>query len=245
MSYAVYKFAGVPVMVRTLYRQVHYMAKDYLVDESPVIEIATSQDDIDYEKRLSAMMPENECASDLKDNVHECLAVYRKLSTALLDYDTLLMHGSSISVNDNGVLFTALSGTGKSTHTRLWRELLGEKVVMINDDKPLIHIPKDDLPAMIYGTPWDGKHHLSNNISRPLKAIVHLKRGQKNEIREIDAKEIFPVLIQQIYSPSDSVSTAKVLNLISRLAEKVKFYELHCNMDIEAAQVAYNTIFAQ
>ena len=79
-------------------------------------------------------------------------------------------------------LFTAPSGTGKSTHTRLWREVFGDRVWMINDDKPMLRISENLVTA--YGTPWNGKHHISRNASAPLKAIVQLNRGKENIIMD-------------------------------------------------------------
>ena len=148
------------------------------------------------------------------------------------------MHGSCIAVDGEAYLFTALSGTGKSTHVRLWREMLGDRAVMVNDDKPLITVTGDR--AIVHGTPWDGKHHLSNNISVPLKAIVYLQRGEENEIERVDAKQLFPILIQQTFRSQDPLVTAKVMQLLAELSKKVEFYSLHCNMDPDAAQVAYD-----
>lgn len=168
----------------------------------------------------------------------ESLAVYRKIAEYLLDSAILLFHGSVIAVDGEAYLFTAKSGTGKSTHTRLWRELLGERAIMVNDDKPLLKIYEDSVIA--YGTPWDGKHHLSNNVAVPLKTICVLKRSEKNHIELITKNAAWPMLIQQCYRPADSTAMVKTLSLIDRLSDSVKLYELSCNMDIEAAQIAYH-----
>ena len=84
------------------------------------------------------------------DDYLETLAVCRKIAERMPEYDTFLFHGSCIAVDGVGYLFTAKSGTGKSTHTRLWRELLDNRATMVNDDKPLIRIADDGL--VIYGT---------------------------------------------------------------------------------------------
>ena len=138
-----------------------------------------------------------------------------------------------------GYLFTAKSGAGKSTHARLWRELLGNRAVMVNDDKPLLHV-NDDGTAIAYGTPWDGKHCLSSNTAVPLKAICILERASENTIREITKQEALPMLIQQAYRPADSAALAKTLALIDRL--NVGFYRLSCNMEIGAAELSYETM---
>ena len=135
-------------------------------------------------------------------------------------------------------LFTAKSGTGKSTHTRLWRRLLGDRAVMVNDDKPLLHIGADGVTG--YGTPYNGKHRLGCNMSVPLKAICILTRAAENSIVRITKAEAYSMLLQQVYRPADPVQMKKTLVLIDRLAEQTALYRLGCNMDLEAAEVAYN-----
>jgi len=101
---------------------------------APDIFVSTTPEDIAYEREHAT--------EDMvfSDDYFEELAVHRKISTAMVQYDTFLFHGSCVAVDGEGYLFTAPSGTGKSTHARLWREYLGERAVMINDDKPFIRI---------------------------------------------------------------------------------------------------------
>ena len=129
------------------------------------------------------------------------------------------------------------SGVGKSTHTGLWRELLGSRAVMVNDDKPLLKITEKGIFA--YGTPWDGKHRLSTNISVPLKAICVLTRDTDNHIAEIQPKEAYQMLLQQSYRPMDRNAMMQSLKLIDEMMKKTKFYRLGCNMKPEAARVAF------
>ena len=148
--------------------------------------------------------------------------------------------GEGIGLFRTEFLFTEKSGTGKSTHTRLWREYLGEKAVMVNDDKPMLKITDNGVIA--YGTPYNGKHHLGCNMSVPLKAICILTRGEKNSIVRIDKKEAYAMILQQVYRPHDPLQMAKTLKLADRLAVNTELYRLACNMDIEAAEVAYNAM---
>ena len=244
MRSGVYKFAGVPVRITSQYDAVHLMCRAYAVDDEPALSVCTTMEDIECERRMSMAEHPGEAADAYPEAYLETLAVYRRMAVALLDHDVLLIHGSAIAAEGEGLLFTALSGTGKSTHTRLWRQMLGGRFMMVNDDKPLIAVGAGDAPAMVCGTPWDGKHHLSNNVACPLRAIVHLMRGQENSIRECDAAEMFPTLLQQTYTTPDPAVMAKTLELLSRLCGKVRFYELRCNMAPEAAEVAYKGIFA-
>lgn len=174
------------------------------------------------------------------DGYLETLAVYRKIAEKMPDYDTILFHGSCVAVDGVGYLFTAKSGTGKSTHTRLWRELLGDRAVMVNDDKPLIRVT--DAGATVFGTPWDGKHRLSTIIAVPLKALCILERAEQNTIRQITAREAYPMLLQQVYRPADPAALTKTVTLIDCLTENVRLYRLACNMDIAAADLSYKTM---
>jgi len=228
-----YEFAGVAVKVTSLYKKIHRMCADYVTDRTAEIVVSVTQEDLDREY--------SEATSDVteasRNDYLETLVVYRKMAVQLIDYDVLLMHGSCVAVDGKAHLFTAVSGTGKSTHVRLWRELLGDRAVMVNDDKPLIRVPAEGEP-IVYGTPWDGKHHLSNNIAVPLQSIIQLERGEENEIHAVTPHDIFPILYQQTFHTSDPEMTLKAMDLLSRLAMRLQFYNLHCNMNPEAAEVA-------
>ena len=155
----------------------------------------------------------------------------------MIDFDTILFHGSVVAVDGIGYLFTAKSGTGKSTHTRLWREYFGERAVIVNDDKPLLKITDSGVTA--YGTPYNSKHRLGTNISVLLKAICILTRAAENHIEPITRDHAYTMLLQQVYRPADILKMAKTLKLVDRLADRVKLYKLDCNMEISAAIVAY------
>jgi hypothetical protein len=167
----------------------------------------------------------------------ETLAVYRKICTELLKRDTLLFHGSVIAVDGEGYLFTAKSGTGKSTHTSLWRQEFGERAEMINDDKPLLKIAGDTV--LVCGTPWNGKHRLGCNKIVPLKAICILERDTDNHIHRISAQEALPMLFQQSFRTGEPVGMVRLLDLLETIMSRTKIYRLGCNMNPEAARVAF------
>jgi len=235
-----YKIAGKVIEVNSIYESVHEYCKDYLTDEKADFSVTTTRKDIDFESEKSAReaVAEGLPVHSYSDDYLEELAVYRKIAVNMIQYDTILFHGSVIAVDGQGFLFTAKSGTGKSTHTRLWREMLGEKAVMVNDDKPLLKITDDAVIA--YGTPYNGKHRLGNNMSVKLKGICILTRAEKNSITKITKSEAYAMLLQQVYRPADGENLSKTLMLIDKLAKNTDLYRLGCNMDIEAAEVAYN-----
>ena len=234
-----YKIADKTVEVTSIYNEVHEYCADYLTDAPADYSVTTTQADVDFERDKSAREDEVEGipTRQFSDSYLEELAVYRKIAEKMIDYDTILFHGSVIAVDGIGYLFTAKSGTGKSTHTRLWREYFGERAVMVNDDKPLLKITDNGVIA--YGTPYNGKHRLGTNISVPLKAICILTRSAENCIEAITREQAYTMLLQQVYRPADMLKMAKTLELVDRLADSVKLYQLGCNMDISAAKIAY------
>ena len=235
------ELADVLIEIQNLYLYTQYLCRHYEAVGPADITVKISPGDIAQERERAAREDErcSRGAADWADSYLETLAVYRGIAEKMPDYDTFLFHGSAIAVDGAAYMFTAKSGTGKSTHTRLWREMLGDRAVMVNDDKPLVRVNADGT-AVVYGTPWDGKHHLSNKIAVPLRAICILERAEENHIREITKAEALPMLLQQIYRPSDPAALDKTLTLIDRM--DVQFYRLGCNMEKEAAEVSYNAM---
>jgi hypothetical protein len=237
------ELAGITFRILSQYPDIERLCHAYKTMDPSEIELRISLGDITLERERSAR-DDIRCGRQVKDwpdGYLETLAVYRKIAERIPAYNTFLFHGSCVAVDGIGYLFTAKSGTGKSTHSRLWRELLGDRAVMVNDDKPLIRVNPDGT-ATVYGTPWDGKHHLSTNIAVPLKAICILERAKQNTIRQITAGEAYPMLLQQAYRPMDSMALSKTLTLIDRLTASVSLWRLGCNRDIEAARVAYEAM---
>lgn len=239
MYTAIYKITDIPIRINSIHQAVHNLCMDYQTKEHPQFTITTTQSDIEFERKKSNLQDQKEGREirQFSDSYLETLAVYRKIAEVLLQEDCLLFHGSAVAVDGSVYLFTAKSGTGKSTHTRLWRTLFGSRAVMVNDDKPLLKVM--DKGVMVYGTPWDGKHRLSSNIAVPLKAICILERSQINHIKPISRKEALPVMIQQTYRPSDTEKLAKTMKLVDRLMSGAAIYRLGCNMELEAARIAY------
>jgi hypothetical protein len=239
-----YKIADRVIRVESIYEDVHEYCREYSCEEqTPDFEVKICPEDLIYERKKS----EAEAAISPRafrggtDGMLETLAVYRKMAESFpVLFDTFLFHGSAIAVDGEAYLFTAKSGTGKSTHTSLWRKYLGDRAEMVNDDKPLIRVSGDEV--IIYGTPWNGKHRLGKNVSVPLKALSILERGEVNEIHPISKKEALPMMLQQSYRPAEIKALEKSVQLISKLTENVSLFRLKCNMDIKAAEVAYSAM---
>lgn len=256
----VMQLADKKIRIKPLYDMIREYCKEYIIPDSyanpedinscgnygenksfPVnLDVQITPQDIDYERMRSDRQAEmtGEKMAAYSEAYLETLAVYRKIAEWMPMQDILLFHGSVVAVDGKAYLFTAKSGTGKSTHTRLWREYFGNRAVMINDDKPLVKITQDGVYA--YGTPWDGKHRLSTNSHAPLAGICILRRGRENVIWEITGYEAYPMLMQQCYRPRDTKALTATMRILDQLKGVMNFYELHCNISKEAVEAAYN-----
>ena len=236
------EIAGRRVGVSACYETLSRFCADYLSEGEPEFTVALTAGDLDREREMSIREARLEGRPDPRHSLQylETIALQRKIAERLVDFNTILFHGSAVAVDGACYLFTAKSGTGKSTHTRLWREMLGERAVMVNDDKPFLRVERDGVT--VYGSPWNGKHRLGANIAVPLRAICLLERGAENRIWPMTAREILPVLLQQSHRPADRRMLMKYLELLDGLAESVAFYRMQCNMDPDAARTAYETL---
>ena len=231
--------AEVPARIRCRHQETRSFLSPYLTAVDPAFTIEPTKADLqqiqlDLIRTAEAEgQPVPPCSAPLL----ECSAIHALLAEKLIDYDVLLMHGSALCMDGRAYLFTAKSGTGKSTHAGLWREVFGPRVWMINDDKPMLRIKPEGIT--VWGTPWDGKHHLSRNACAPLKAVVSIKRAEENHIEPLTKADAFPLIMQQTYYAKGPAQAAKVLKLEMQLLNNTAFYALSCNRDPEAARVAY------
>lgn len=236
------KVADLVFDINALFQSTRAYCADYITDKDAQASFSITPEDIEFERKKSIHEAEIEGIPyvERSDELLETTAVQRKITEELFAFDTLLFHGSVIAVDGFAYLFTAKSGTGKSTHTRLWRELLGDRAVMVNDDKPFLTVGEGQVT--VHGSPWNGKHRLGTNISLPLRAICILERGEGNRIVKIKPAEAISMLIQQSSRPRDSALMSKYLELIDGVARGVSFYRLSCNMELEAAQISFEAM---
>ena len=234
------EIAGVPLLLRCRHKVNQDFFQDYFTDRRPELEIEISDEDLE---RTLLKAEEYEGKEQVYRHLHigpylENNAIHEKIAKGLAAYDILLLHGSALSMDGQAYIFTAASGTGKSTHARLWREAFKDRVSMINDDKPLLKLQDDRV--LVYGTPWDGKHKLSTNTSAPVRAIAHLVRSQENSVRALTSAEGFQILLRHSLWPDRPEERIKVLALQKKLIERLRFYELRCNMQPEAAMISWS-----
>lgn len=227
-----YKIADLIIEVNPKYSNTHRLMKnyEYLGEEEPAITVNVTDEMIAYEKSISK--------EDFSDTYHEFLAVLRYICLDILkNYKGFFFHCSSLELDGKAYLFTAPSGTGKSTHTSLWREYFGDRVTMINDDKPIIRLVDNEF--FIYGTPWQGKSNIGNNIKAPVHAVCVLRQGKENKIEKLNPIEALQLFFDQTERPKDKESMENLLDLFSVFLNKIPVYIMDCTISDEAVVTAY------
>ncbi len=157
----------------------------------------------------------------------------------LVDYDGIMLHSSCVEKDGFAYLFSARSGTGKSTHTHLWlKNLPGSRIV--NDDKPALLLENGTWYAC--GTPFSGKTDENLNVKVPVRAIIFIKRAEKNRVEKLSVQEAIKLLFEQTVRVTEKDRAGRMLDLVSSLLTNVPVFSLECNMEDEAAIDSYTGI---
>ena len=171
----------------------------------------------------------------------EYLSTGSSFHRQLLNFDGMMLHSSAVVVDGKAYLFTANCGVGKSTHTSLWLKVFGgDRAFILNDDKPVLRLENGVWYA--YGTPWSGKHGINRNVRVPLAGVCVLNRGDVNEIFSFSGVDAIRSILAQTPKPKDMESRCLILTLLDKLITDVPIWKLKCNMDPEAAIVAYEAM---
>lgn len=228
--YKTYEFATVCVGVQFNGEYILKKCKGYETDKEPFFTLEITEKDVEYEKQLFIKERNGKC--DFSYGYLEFIAFYRKFVEKAIDYGVVLFHGSAVAYKDRAYLYVAPSGTGKSTHVRIIKTAFNDEAEYINDDKPLFK-QNEKGEWYVYGSPWDGKHRLSNNVSKKLGAICILERGEQNSITRLSDTEAVLGILLQSYRPTSEESSIKYFNLITSVLT-YPVYRLKCNVSKEA-----------
>lgn len=163
---------------------------------------------------------------------------------ATVGHNVTPVHSSAIVCNGRAVLFLGESGTGKSTHTRLWRENI-DGAVLLNDDSPFIGFV--DGRATAFGAPWSGKTPCYKQEHYPIAAIVRLSQAPHNAIRPLRSVHAIGALLPSL-TPAfgyDDELQDRMLVTLSKIISQVPVYHLECLPDAAAARLSYDTVFGK
>lgn len=232
------RLADIVIEVDNKYDEIVKRCKDYLVDDSEEtqikIEITPEERDL-----VKSWYVDNE-GETVDDAYAEFDYMRQKYGRKLPQFDALLLHACLVEMDGVGYAFSANSGVGKSTHAGLWKKVFKEKVRIIDGDNPILKIADGKVYA--YGTPCCGKEGWNINTKVPLGAICFIIRSKENHVVKVPTYKALLKLMELNFSNMTERNEDELVDLYTRLIEKVPFYEIHCNMDDEAAIVAHDEI---
>ncbi len=194
---------------------------------------------------LSLWIPNNEGVACFSGNLSPRLfrfAFWIAYGVLTNPYKTIAIHTSTILYKDKAVLFLGESGTGKSTHTRLWRENI-EGAVLLNDDSPIIRII--DGTPIAFGSPWSGKTPCYKNEHYPLAGCVRLSQAPYNKIDRLSIAQAYAALhpsCPPCFAYDDELYD-NIAEVLSDLLASVPVYHLACLPNADAARLSCSTLF--
>lgn len=229
MNQLIVNFADIKIKIHTSFDYMFKLCKDYIIDTNEYDFEVYPCEGYQHKMDDNPLFSEEYC---------ESVSLYEEIGKQLPFYNAFIMHGATITYQDKGLMFTAQSGTGKSTHIKLWKKHFGKDVDIVNGDKPIVRVFNDGIK--VYGTPYSGKECWHKNRSANLDSICIVQRGTTNKICKITSEEAILPLYQQIFIPKDNeIVAGKILDLFNHLLISTPIYVLQCDISEEAVQVAY------
>lgn len=228
------RLCGLDIEIDNRYGFVEALCRDYIVtDSAPEFRVRVGMDEI---RSFRA-----ESARPLNDAEAESALLYRTICGRLPAYDALLIHAAVAAADGRGYAFSAARGVGKTTHLRAWKEMLGDRLTVVNGDKPLVRRAPDG-HWWVYGTPWCGKEGEQTNIRCPLCAVCLLSRGQENSVSRASAADAAAGLLEATILPPTADLRDRMAMLVGALVRDVPVFNLSCLPDRSAAELAYATL---
>ncbi|MBO4605550.1 MAG: hypothetical protein J5667_03300 [Bacteroidales bacterium] len=156
---------------------------------------------------------------------------------------TLEMHASTVVNGGKAYLFLAKSGTGKSTHSKMWLKAIPGTHLM-NDDNPVVRLFADGR-VIAYGSPWSGKTPCYRNESFPVGGFVRIERAPFNRLDKLSIVEAYA----SVYSSCSGFKADRAMgdglhSAISAAIQGAPCFVMHCLPDEDAARVCFNGVTA-
>ena len=232
-----YRIADMIIGVEPRFDYTKRVLAEYAVDEGACeLTVTVTDEMIEYEQDLNVKIH----GFRQSDALCESVAILRVLCDYIIRRGGFFLHCSCLRYHDKAIIFTAPSGTGKSTHAALWKAHFGDEVEMINDDKPMVR--EENGSFVIYGTPWRGKHGRGTNTSAPIGAIFFLEQAPVNATEPVDNVTALSLLMQQTIIPTDRENVSDLLDMLGRLIEKTPMFRLKCTISDEAVVAALGAL---
>ena len=197
-----------------------------------------------YATGAQILAKQREIPTGISEEIAECICLHEQLALRLLPYDAFVLHAALLCLRGQGYAVCAPRGVGKTTHVRMWQQLYGDDVRVINGDKPIVRRQKDGT-FMAYGTPWCGKEGEGENAGVPLKGICLLSRGEQNRVQTaISEEEYVRGVIGQTVFPPNRATMDRSARLLAAFVRTVPAVTAACRMDVEAARMVSESLLA-
>lgn len=223
------RIADLTVQLHPLFDATRTYCQDYLVENATPDIVAVSSEAA-VEQELSVADPG--ATAESADNI----VLYRQIADQLPHRNAVVVHGAAIEYDGKAYLFIAPSGTGKSTHIRMWKKAFGDATRIVNGDKPILRLTENGVD--VCSTPWAGKEGWQRNCIVPLGGICLLRRGETDHIQRAHPLEYFDPVLRQVYCPPHGETLDKTLQVLDTILTRVPFYVLDCTISTQAAEVA-------
>lgn len=228
----VYEIAGLSVAYEPKYDLLKTRSEKYKSEKPADFSIGVkpslfAEDKPDYCKNVS-------------NEAMEYLWMGTAFNLKLLEYNGMFLHSSTVVVDGKAYSFSAPCRTGKSTHTRLWLDYFGDKAFIINDDKAAYR--KIDDKYYVFGTPFSGKNDINVNTKVELASICFIEQAKENSIERIPMDDAVSLIISQTVRPETPERMVLMCDFIDSLIRDIPIYRLKCNMELDAARLAYETM---
>ena len=229
------EIAKLLVQVNNHYELIRQHCQPYLVEpcREPDLVMEADEKEIAFGKAWFLQHEHTEITDAESEFSRAPFSIYSKLPA----FGAMWLHSVLLEMDGEGYAITAPSGYGKSTQGQLWLKAFPDRARIINGDNPIVR--KEGEGFVAYGTPFCGKEGYQVNIGVPLKGFCYLKHGETNSIRRMDSTVAFAQLLREYQCRFTPQNQEKYMELLQQFAEKVPIYVLTCNMDAEAAVVAY------
>lgn len=225
--------AGHPIGISLIHEAYAPLFASFLTDEPVQNRVCVSEETL--RERADFYPPESSPAY-----VEGC-ELAAKVSYALMQYDCCIFHSVAFLWQGKAWLFAAPSGTGKTTQYLLWKRMLGEKVTMLNGDKPVLACCEGTV--WVHPSPWFGKEGMHNDDSAPLGGIIFLAQAQKNEISMLTPREaVIPLLSQILYDGTKDDAILCGCKIGESILKSVPIWHLKNRGDAASAKLTYETI---
>lgn len=231
------KIADICIGIKLLNEDFYELCSYYETNDDADFVLAATESDLEEERNQIATYTEEGYYSDTDV---ERLWLLRQIAEKVPEYDAFLIHGASFRVDEDAYLLLGPSGAGKTTQSKLWKKYFGERMRMINDDKPILRMLGDSI--IVGASPWCGKENWNNNITAPLKGIVSINQAKDNKIEPVSSQTAWDLVMNQVHRSKNPKTMQKIMRMIDSMIETTPVYRLECNREFEAVRIAYDAL---